>query len=197
LQRGLVAAEKALKCDDRDAISYFSIARIQMMQGDHDASIKALRTSISFNPCFAQSYHGLGFALALHWLCIGFALALAGELEAAKEMTEMAIKMSPRDPMLWAFHGVHAITLVLIQEFEAALESTQIALPSSTGYWSHAVAASALGNLDRLDEAAAMLKAAIQAKPDLSIEFVRNNLLTKQPDGLDIHLNGLRKAGLE
>jgi adenylate cyclase len=188
LAEGLEAANQALQCDEKDAISYFAFARIRMMQGDHDASVAALRKSIQLNPCFAQSYHGLGFALAL-----------SGELEAAKETTQKAIDMSPRDPMLWAFHGVHSITLLLNQEFQDALESADACLriPNCAGYWGHAVKAAALGNLDRIADAKKALADAKQEKPDLSIAFLLGNLPTKHDGGLEPYIQGMLKAGLE
>lgn len=188
LQEALQSADKAIKCDDRDAISYFAAARIHMMRGDHDASVASLRKSIKLNPCFAQSYHGLGMALAL-----------SGEFEEAKQCTEKAIDMSPRDPMLWAFNAVHAITLLLNNEFEAALESakTTLRFTNTTGYWAHAVMAAALGNLDRIDEAVTALDKAIAAKPDLSIAYLEETLPTKLPGGLDPYINGMKKVGLK
>jgi len=188
LQEGMAAAKKALQCDDRDAISYFAIGRIHMMLGDHDASIAALRKSIELNPCFAQAYHGLGFALSL-----------AGELEESKLTTKQAVTMSPRDPMMWAFTVVHALTYILSQEYETALEwaNRTLQIPNATGYWSHAVKASALANLGRIDEAKQSLALALAAKPDLSIGFLEINLPTKHAGGLDPYLDGLRKCGLE
>ncbi len=64
------------------------------------------------------------------------------------------------------------------------------------GYWPYAVLASALGNLDQLNEAHDVIGEALQRKPDLSITYLKTTLLTKQPDGLDAYLDGLRKAGL-
>ena len=188
LQEGLESARKALQCDDRDAISYFAIGRIHMMLGDHDASIAALRKSIALNPCFAQAYHGLGFALSL-----------AGELEESGRTTKQAVAMSPRDPMLWAFTIVHALNYILSEDYEAALEwaNHTLQIPNATGYWSHAVKASALANLGRIDEAKQSLALAQEAKPDLSIGFLEKNLPTKHPGGLDPYLDGLRKCGLE
>ena len=147
----------------------------------------SLKKSIDLNPCFSQSYHGLGFALTL-----------SGQLEAAKQSTEKAINMSPRDPMLWAFHAVHSITLILNEEFEEALESadTTIRFPAATGYWGHAVKASALANLDRIEESEKALALAVEAKPDLSVSFLEGNMPTKFEGGLDPYINGLRKAGL-
>ncbi|MGB5328303.1 MAG: adenylate/guanylate cyclase domain-containing protein [Gammaproteobacteria bacterium] len=188
LQEGLSAAKMALQCDDRDAISYFAIGRIHMMLGDHDASIAALRKSIELNPCFAQAYHGLGFVLSL-----------AGELEESGCTTKQAVAMSPRDPMLWAFTIVHALNYILSEDYEAGLEwaNHTLQIPNATGYWSHAVKASALANLGRVDEAKQSLAQAQEAKPDLSIKFLETNLPTKHAGGLDPYLDGLRKCGLE
>ncbi len=187
LQDGMVAAKKALQCDDRDAISYFAIGRIHMMLGDHDASIAALRKSIELNPCFAQAYHGLAMALML-----------AGELEEAKQTTRQAVAMSPRDPMLWAFTIVHALNHILSEEHEDALEwaNHTLQIPNATSYWPHAVKASALANLGRIDEARKSLALALQAKPDLSLEFLQENLPVKHAGGLDPYLDGLKKCGL-
>ncbi len=188
LQDGMVAAKKALQCDDRDAISYFAIGRIHMMLGDHDASIAALRKSIELNPCFAQAYHGLAMALML-----------AGELAEAKQTTRQAVAMSPRDPMLWAFTIVHALNHILSEEHEDALEwaNHTLQIPNATSYWPHAVKASALANLGRIDEARKSLALALQAKPDLSLEFLQENLPVKHAGGLHPYLDGLKKCGLE
>ena len=188
LQEGMVAAKKALQCDDRDAISYFAIGRIHMMLGDHNASIAALRKSIELNPCFAQAYHGLAFALSL-----------AGELEESKLTTKQAVTMSPRDPMMWAFTIVHALTYILDQEYETALQWADhtLQIPNATGYWPHAVKASALANLGRIDEAKQSIALALEAKPDLSINFLETNMPIKHAGGLDPYLDGLRQSGLE
>jgi adenylate cyclase len=187
LQEGLAAANLALKHDDKDAIPYFAAGRIHMMLGDHDASIASLKKSIELNPCFAQSYHGLGFALAL-----------AGRLEEAKQTSRKAIELSPRDPMLWAFNVVHALTYVLNGENEEGLSWAQQAMqiPSASGYWSHAVKAASLANLDRTDEARIVLADAVKAKPDLTIAFLKENMPIKDENGLEPYLAGLRKAGL-
>jgi adenylate cyclase len=65
LDQGIKAGRRALQLDDKDPVSYFGIARIHMMKGDHNASISALRTAIQLNPSFSQAHHGLGMALTL------------------------------------------------------------------------------------------------------------------------------------
>lgn len=187
LQEGLAAANLALKHDDKDAIPYFAAGRIYMMLGNHDASIASLEKSIELNPSFAQSYHGLGFALAL-----------AGRLEEAKQTTRKAVDLSPRDPMRWAFTVVHALACVLDGEDEKgltwALQTLQT--PTATGYWPHAVMAASLSNLGRMDEARNALADAVKEKPDLTISFLKENMPTKDENGLEPYLTGLRRAGL-
>jgi adenylate cyclase len=188
LEEGLQAARQALQCDDKDAISYFAIGRIHMMQGDHDASIAALRKSIELNPCFAQAYHGLGFALSL-----------SGEFEESSRNMQKAVAISPRDPMLWAFTIVHALNYLLAGDNEAALDWAQRTLqnPNAVGYWSHAVKAAALGNLGRTEEGRDAVAKAVEAKPDLSIDYLRTNLPTREAGGLEPYLHGLRACGLD
>ena len=187
IEKGLEAAKQAIKHDSRDAMSYFAIGRILMMKGNHDESIEAFKKSIDLNPCFAQVYHGLGFVLAL-----------AGQLTESKLTTEKAVDLSPRDPMLWAFTIVHAFTCILDNDNEESLQwyRRTMQLPNVAGYWPHAVKAAASANLDQIDEAHKALAKAIEAKPDLSIEFIVKNMPTKTEGGLTPYLTGLRKAGL-
>ena len=187
LDQGRAAAQMALQCDNKDAMSYFAIGRIQMMQGDQDAAVASMKKSISLNPCFAQSYHGLGMALAL-----------SGELEESKATTAKAIELSPRDPMLWAFLAVHSLTHIMNREYQSGLSIARdgLRIPTASGYWNHALSASALAQLGQLEAAQQSLARAIKEKPDLSLTFVRNNLPTRSPDGLDPYLEGLRLAGL-
>jgi adenylate cyclase len=158
-----------------------------MMQGNHDASVSALRKSIERNPCFAQAYHGLGMALML-----------SGEFDEAAQCTGKAVAISPRDPMLWAFTIVHALNCILAGDSESGLEWAEMANqnPNATGYWCPAVKAAALANLDRMEESLPALQEALDAKSDLSIDYLNTNLPTKVPGGLEPYLQGLRRCGL-
>ena len=188
LEDGMRTAREALKLDDKDAISYFAIGRIHMMQGNHDDSIAALRKSIELNPCFAQAYHGLGFVLSL-----------AGEYEESARNMQKAVAISPRDPMLWAFTVVHALNYLLAGDSKAALDwaNRSLQIPTAAGYWGHAVKASALANLGHVDEGREALAKAVESKPDLSLAYLHSNLPTRDPDGLEPYLRGLRVCGLD
>ena len=64
------------------------------------------------------------------------------------------------------------------------------------GYPPHAFLASALADLEQMQEARAALDEALREKPDLTLGYVEATFPTKQPGGLAPYLDGLRKAGL-
>jgi adenylate cyclase len=126
------------------------------------------------------------------------ALTLAGRLDEAKEALGMAERLSPRDPILWASTVVHSLACVLSRDYEEALHWARktIQNPRSKGYWPQAALAASLAHLGQMDEARAAVAAALEAMPDLSLAYLEKTLPTKEPGGLDPHLEGLRKAGL-
>jgi adenylate cyclase len=105
---------------------------------------------------------------------------------------------------IWLDFGVllsilNSPNCILSEDYEAGLEwaNRTLQIPTASGYWAPAVKAAALGNLGRIDEAKQALALALEAKPDLSINFLENNMPTKHAGGLDPYLNGLRKSGLQ
>ncbi len=56
--------------------------------------------------------------------------------------------------------------------------------------------AAPLAHLGRIEEARAAVAEALEQKPDLPLSYLKKTLPTKQPDGLDPYLDGLRKAGM-
>jgi adenylate cyclase len=190
LAAALTAAKKALALDDKDPVAYFALGRVYMMRGEHDASVAELETALALNPNFAQAHHGLGFALVL-----------SGRLEEAAEALDKAIRLSPRDPVLWGTMCFRSVACNLLRQYEAAAEWARRAIheprAAEGGYWSHAALASALGNLGQTAEAREAVDEALRRKPDLSIAYLETTLPTKHPGGLDLYLDGLRKAGLE
>lgn len=189
ISAALAAAKNALARDDKDPVAYFALGRVYMIRGQHDASVAELETAIALNPNFTQAYHGLGAALML-----------SGRLEEAVEALDTAIRLSPRDPVLWGTMSFRSLTCTLMRQYEEAAEWARKTIhePRSTGggYWPFAILAAALANMDQLDEAREALEESLRRKPDLTIDFLKTTLPTKQPDGIAPYLDGLRKAGL-
>ena len=186
---GIEAGRKSLALDDKDPVAYFAIGRALMLRGEHDDSLAHLNKSLSINPSFSQARHGLGMVLAL-----------AGRLdESARELDE-AIRLSPRDPLRFATEAIRSLTCTLQHKHEEAVEWARKSIrepqAAKGGYFPFATLASALANLDRLGEAREALAAAYDQKPDLTLAYVIKTVPTKKPGGIDIYLEGLRKAGL-
>ncbi len=187
LEAGMIAARKALKCDQKDATAYFAIGRIHMMLGHLDDSIAALENAIRINPSFAQAHHGLGMVLAL-----------SGDYDRAHEASEMCERLSPRDPIMWASLAVQAFTCLLEKDFELALVWAQKTLqhPHASGYWPHAVHAAALAQIGRLEEAKSEAAKALAESPSLSIALLVKTYKTRDREGLNPYVDGLRMAGI-
>jgi len=183
------AGKHALALDDHDPVAYFALGRVCMMQGKHDDSVAELSRAVELSPSFALAHHGLGFALVL-----------SGQVEEGAEELDKAIRLSPRDPVLWGTMCFRSIASNLLHQYEEAAKWARRVLieprAAEGGYWPYAVLASALGNLGQLNEAHEVIGEALQRKPDLSLAYLKTTLPTKQSDGLDTYLDGLRKAGL-
>ena len=189
LELAYKAAKHALALDDHDPAAYFALGRVCMMQGKLDDSVAELSRAVELSPSFALAHHGLGFALVL-----------SGQVEEGAEELDKAIRLSPRDPVMWGTMCFRSIASNLLHQYEEAVRWARRVLieprAAEGGYWPYAVLASALGNLDQLNEAHEVLGEALQRKPDLSLTYLKTTLKTKQPDGLDTYLDGLRRAGL-
>jgi adenylate cyclase len=126
---------------------------------------------------------------------------LSGRLDEAAEALDKAIRLSPRDPVLWGTMAYRSLNCTLQQQYETAAEWARRAIhePRSAGggYWPYATLASALGNLGQSAAAREALDEALRRKPGLSRAYLEATLPVKQPGGLDPYLEGLRKAGLE
>jgi len=158
-----------------------------MLLGAHDDAIAALKHSLELNPNFAQSYFGLGFAFTL-----------PGEMDAAREDVQTAIRLSPRDPLMLGFYNVMGMACILAGDFEDGLEwaKRSLRLPNLAGFWGNATLASAYANLGRMEEARDALQGALKEEPDLSISYLEEFLPTRHKGGLETYLSGLRLAGL-
>ncbi len=123
---------------------------------------------------------------------------MAGRADEAIASHDEAMRLSPRDPMLWAFMASKAIALILLERYDEALTwarkgQRQADLP----VWAHMPEVSALGLLGRADEARAVLDRVRRLKPDVSLGFVDQALAFAHATDREHFVDGLKKAGLE
>jgi len=85
-----------------------------------------------------------------------------------------------------------------MRQYEAAVEwANKAILDPNCQYWASAHLASALGHLDRIDEARIAVRELLRQKPEFSCSFARKHLFyIKSSAQIEHYLNGLHKAGL-
>ncbi len=107
------------------------------------------------------------------------------------------MRLSPRDPVLWAFMASKAIALLLLGRYDEALEWSRRAQQQPVfAIWALMPEVSALALLGRLEEARAAMERVKQVKPDVSVGFVDLALPFSQASDREHFLRGLIDAGL-
>jgi len=114
LNRGVSAADTALRIDQTDPFAHFAKGRISIFSGDHEKAVSEFRRAISLNPNYALAHFGLAHGL---WH--------AGRPAEALSHHDEAIRLSPNDSSLWAFLASKAIALVMEQRYEEGIALSQ------------------------------------------------------------------------
>jgi adenylate cyclase len=184
---GLQAADAALRIDQTDPFAHFAKGRISIFNGDHDKSISEFNRAISLNPNYALAHFGLAHGL---WH--------AGRPAEALPHHDEAIRLSPHDPILWAFLASKAIALIMLERYEEGIALSQEAQSSNDSHlFGYLAEVSGLGNSGRAAEAADALNRLRKVQPDISIEFVEQSLPMATSEGKSRFLRGLELAGMD
>jgi TolB-like protein/DNA-binding winged helix-turn-helix (wHTH) protein len=187
LTEAIAIARKAVELDDQDGLIRFMYGRALLAGRAYKDALAELETAIALNPCLAASYCGLADSLTYE-----------GRFSEAIPYFQKAIELSPYDPLRWAFYAYGALAHIFAREFALASDWAQRAtrVPNAH-YWAFAHRVSALGHLGNSEELHAALGELLQRKPDFTCSFARERLFyVKNPEQLDLYIEGLRKAGL-
>ncbi len=182
-----VAAEKAVALDTRDPVAHFALGRVHVLKHEYQEAIAEMEAALSLNSNFDRAYYGLGMALLY-----------GGRPEESIPQFEQAIRLSPRSPLLWHYFYTLARAYFNLERDEEALTwSDKANQQPNAPYWSFAVAAAALGHLNRIDEAREMLAEVRRRQADFSADSITSTVSPYGPhSGADRIIDGLRKAGL-
>jgi len=147
-QEALVAARKAVHLDEEDPGAHCALGRIYYVRREHNLAIPELEIALGLNPSLAGAHYG-----------IGAALVFSGQAEEALPNLDNAIRLSPRDPNMGSFLVRKADANLFLNKYEKTIELARKALHKPNFQWSrYAVLLSALGHLDRVEEAENMLE---------------------------------------
>ena len=129
---------------------------------------------------------------------LGAALTYSGRYEEGIVEADEAIRLSPRDPMLWAFLNIKAAANLATERYEEGLELARAAQRQpNAGVWAYVHEVVALVHLDRIGEARQALERVRAIKPDFDLNFVVSTHQQMRYVGFEFYRDGLMKAGLE
>jgi adenylate cyclase len=180
-------AEKAVTLDARDPVAHFALGRVHILRHAYESAIAEMEAALGLNASFDRAYYGLGMALLY-----------GGRPEDSIPQFERAIRLNPRSPLLWGYlYHLARAYFNLGRDEEAVTWFEKASRQPNAAYWSFAVAAAALGHLNRTDEARDMLAETRKKKPDFSADSIRNTVGPYgRYSGADRIIDGLRKIGL-
>jgi adenylate cyclase len=187
LQQAYETGRAAVAADERDADTHFALGRILYLRRDLDASTAEFEMAISQNQNFAQVHMGLGTALVY-----------GGQFDRCIESCDLALRLSPNDPVQWTIQTVKGLALLCMGRIEDAVDALQQGTRQPTAAWTaHCVLASALANLDDTSRAQIAVDETLRIKPDLNATHLREIFAFRNPTHFDILIDGLRKAGFD
>ncbi|MDX1575496.1 MAG: tetratricopeptide repeat protein [Kiloniellales bacterium] len=186
LAKALAAGTAAVRLDENDPFAHVALGRVHTAKGEHDEAIACCNRAIALNPNYASAYFGRAHSL---WM--------SGRPAEAVLSHDEAMRLSPRDPLLWAFHASKAIALILLERYEEALEhARQAQRQPNTALWAFMPEVSALGLLGRLGEARTALERVHRLKPDVTCSFATQVLPISRKVDREHFVRGLLAAGV-
>ena len=187
---GLEVADRAISIDHRDYFAHHALGRLKTMQGDHSGAVRALETCVELNPNFAFGYTGLAEAHVY-----------SGSPEEAIRYADIAIRLSPREPMLWDFLHYKASAYLRQDAHELAIETFEQACEYPSAQYPPFATLAALYAMDgRGEDAKRALSRACKLEPGLSITKMKEiyGVVEERPGSRSARLlDALRDTGLE
>lgn len=185
LEAGLKLALKSVELDDNDANAWVVLGLVHTRRREHEKAIRALERALAINSSESEAYRWLGSALL--W---------SGEAAKALPNIETALKLSPSGPLLGPTIGRLADCHFFMGEFEQAVTWAKRSLQEPTTRWLvNMTLISALGHLERYEEATAEIDTVLDAHPGFSFASVQNIAALADADYINSYREGLLKAG--
>ena len=180
------AARKAVEVSGDDAWAHTALGSVLFSTRRLDEAIGEFELALQLNPNFCMT-HGY-YALALCY---------CGRPQEGYEVAQRAIRHSPRDPSLAIYCGVAGYARFLERRYDDAMALAREAIRHrgdlTGGYRVLTVAAGMSGELEL---AATALQELRRIQPNISLDWIANDLPWKLEADRQHYLEGFRRAGL-
>ena len=154
------AAENALACDPMDPFANLVMGRTHWIEKDLDGSYHWLDRAVSLNPNYAQAVY-----------LRALSQTMSGRGVEGEQDVDLAIRLSPLDPLQYAMLSTRGLTHLLRDHHEEATLWAERAVRTPGAHVHITVIAGMARKLAGDDEAAARwIELARQRDPDISVE---------------------------
>jgi tetratricopeptide (TPR) repeat protein len=158
--QGITQAAAAVDLDPAGAFGRVVLGRLLTLSGDLATAIHHLRAATETNPSFAQAHFGLAQALAY-----------TGRPAEALPEIDIALRLSPKDPLTSMFMTLRSFCHMSLSDFAAAEAAARTAIQlQSREVMSRLALAVALVQLGRLPEAQKAVAEVRRIEPNVTLE---------------------------
>ncbi|TNF83185.1 MAG: hypothetical protein EP301_11520 [Gammaproteobacteria bacterium] len=179
-------AERAVSFDGRDAMGHWALGRARLLNREHDLALDALDRSLIANPNYAQGHYARGF-IGVH----------ADRAAQALPDLDMAKRLSPFDPMLFAITSCHGLSMAIQERYEEAAEWAVRATQEPNAHFHiYGNAGACLALSGREEEAADYIRQALARNPEYCIANYRKSFPFREAKHDALITDALARAGL-
>src|SRR5262245_45892658 len=173
--------------DDAVALAFGGLA-LGYVAGDLEGALALVDRALSLNPNLATAWYASGTVRAFR----------GGEPDMAIEHLQRAMRLSPRDPLMFTMQGVTAFAHFLAGRYEEAATWAEKAFweqPNILATLRIAAASNALAG--RQEKAQWAVARALELDPDMRLSNLKDRIgIFRRPEDYAKYADALRRAGL-
>jgi tetratricopeptide (TPR) repeat protein len=181
------AALAAIRTDSEDPWAHHALGCVYLFARRFEDSLAEFELALRLNPNFslAQGYYGLTLSYCGRWE--------EGDLAARR-----ALRLSPRDPFSAVYYGIAAYAQFIGGNYDEAMRLSREAIRLRGDFvGAHRVLTAAAGMGGQDDIATAALRELRRAQPNISLDWIADQLPIQRDADRTHYLEGLRRAGLD
>jgi len=186
LAAAVEAGRRSVALDDQDFFGHAALGLSLVWARQFDRGVSELERGVDLNPNSAFAH-----VLAAN------GLEFAGRPADAVAHSRIALKLSPRDPLLTFYLANLGLAHFMLRELNEAADYYKRALDLNPANLRalHRLAA-AQAHLGQMDEARATFQRSLELMPRADVAFIDATYPFRRPEDRAYFLDGLRKAGL-
>jgi tetratricopeptide (TPR) repeat protein len=180
-------AAKAVDCDSMEPMALAVHGHVAAyLNKNFDLALERFDKALAINPNSAPA-----------WLWSAATYAWKGDGSSAIERIQWAIKLTPYDPLMYAYNGIAGMAYLADGQYERAIEFGLRCKQENRSY-THAyrLLAIALVLAGRNEEAKIAARQLLELEPDLTVDRFRNRYPGSESAHVDLYCDALRRAGV-